>query len=93
MKEFDEGNNQTWRDVYVGFKGPILLDSGGAPDPAYTPEVGYGFVDEGQADVVANCGSEPYQTYRRGPDGQVTYRFDHLLPGPSTGSGQGISTT
>jgi hypothetical protein len=82
VNEFDEGNNQTWQDVYVGFAGPILLDSGkvGA-DPAYTKTIGYGAVDEGQPDEFGNCGSEPYQTFRRDPGGRVVYRFDHLLPG------------
>jgi hypothetical protein len=81
VDEYDEGNNDTWQDVYVGFAGPILLDSGGVSDPAYTTTLGYGVVDEGQADVLGNCGSEPYQTFRRDPDGRVVYRFDHLLPG------------
>jgi subtilase family serine protease len=81
ISEFDEGNNQTWQDVYVGFAGPLLLDSGTVSDVEYTPEQGYGYVDEGQADILGDCGSEPYQTYRLDPDGRVVYRFDHLLPG------------
>ena len=83
VSEFDEGNNQSWEDVYVGFAGPLLLDSGGptASDPPYTSTLGYGVVDEGQADILGDCGSERYQTYRLDPDGRVVYRFDHLLPG------------
>jgi len=83
VNEFDEGNNQTWQDVYVGFAGPLLLDSGAATDPVYTTTLGYGFVDEGQADVIATCGtgSRPEETLRRDPGGRVVYRFDHLLPG------------
>jgi len=82
VNEYDEGNNDTWRDVYVGLRGPILLDSGNvAADLAYTPALGYGVVDEGQPDVLANCGSNPEQTYRRDPGGRVVYRFDYLLPG------------
>jgi hypothetical protein len=52
VNEYDEGNNDAWRDVYVGLRGPILLDSGGASDVAYTLERGYGYVDEGQPDVT-----------------------------------------
>jgi len=83
VNEYDEGNNQSWRDVYVGFAGPLLLDSGTATDPAYTPSTGYGFVDEGQPDVVTTCGAgnRPEETLRRDPGGRVVYRFDHLLPG------------
>jgi subtilase family serine protease len=53
VNEYDEGNNDAWRDVYVGLRGPILLDSGGASDAPYTPERGYGYVDEGQPDVTS----------------------------------------
>jgi hypothetical protein len=82
VSEFDEGNNLTWRDVYVGFQGPIALDSGNlSADPAYTTTLGYGVVDEGTADVLGNCGTSPHQTYRRDPSNRVVYRFDHLLPG------------
>jgi len=83
VNEFDEGNNQTWYDVYVGFRGPLLLDSGTATDPAYAPGTGYGFVDEGIQDAVDTCGagSRPEETLRRDPGGRVVYRFDHLLPG------------
>jgi hypothetical protein len=62
----------------VGFKGPLLLDSGGDTDPQYTQERGYGYLD-GQASAF--CGTEPSQTLRADADGQVQYRFDHLLPG------------
>ena len=81
VNEFDEGNNQSWEDVHVGFAGPILLDSGTAGDVDYTAERGYGYVDEEQADILGNCGTEPYQTYRLDADGRVAYHFDHLLPG------------
>ncbi len=81
VDEYDEGNNERWRDVYVGLASPVTLDSGAASDVAYAPETGYGYVDEGQPDVIDNCGAEPHQTFRRDPDGRVTYRFDHLQPG------------
>ena len=81
VNEYDEGNNDAWLDVYVGLRGPILLDSGGASDVAYTPERGYGYVDEGQPDVTTGCGSQGYETLRLDPGGRVVYRFDHLLPG------------
>ena len=83
VDEFDEGNNQSWQDVYVGLAGPLNLDSGGASDLVYTSTVGFGVVDVGQPDLTANCdgGSSPQETLRRDPTGEVVYRFDHLLPG------------
>ena len=82
VNEYDEGNNDKWLDVYVGFGGAILLDSGSvASDVAYTSALGYGAVDEGQTDEFGNCGTEPWQTFRRDPGGRAVYRFDHLLPG------------
>jgi PKD repeat protein len=81
VNEFDEGNNGVWREVYVGLRGPILIDSGAANDAPYTPALGYGYLDTGQPDEVVQCGAQPYETLRRDPDGQVAYRFDHLLPG------------
>jgi hypothetical protein len=82
VNEYNEGNNKTWKDVYVGFAGPLLVDSGAAGDLAYAGASGYGYVDEGVADqTVTWCGSQPSQTSRMGPDGRVLYRFDHLLPG------------
>ncbi len=81
VNEFDEGNNQSWEDIYIGFAGPVLLDSGAAGDVQYTTEQGYGYVDEGQADILSDCGTEPYQTYRLDADGRVVYHFDHLLSG------------
>ncbi|MBU1750130.1 MAG: hypothetical protein KKA73_20795, partial [Chloroflexi bacterium] len=83
VNEYDEGNNDTWYDVYVGFRGPILVNSGAGSDTPYTTAAGYGYVDEGQPDVVATCGGgvQPEETLRRDPDGRVVYRFDHLLPG------------
>ena len=78
--EYDEGNNQTWMDLYVGFAGPILLDSGGgdAHDPAYDAAIGFGYLN-GQANTF--CGTAPEQSQRSDGSGQVQYRFDHLLPG------------
>jgi hypothetical protein len=83
INEFDEGNNQSWQDIYVGFAGPILLDSGTVSDVDYTAERGYGYVDEDEDDMMVTCGDgiKPEETLRRDPGGQVVYRFDHLLPG------------
>ena len=83
VNEFNEGNNLLWQDVYVGFAGPLLLDSGSvATDPAYTPSLGYGVVDTGQIDVISSCGGTlPEETLRRDPGGEIVYQFDHLLPG------------
>lgn len=84
VNESDEGNNRSWQDVYVGLAAPVLLDSGAAGEPVYTPSVGYGVVDEGQPDVTsAPCGNGTTveETQRLDFDGRVVYRFDHLLPG------------
>ncbi|MCD6291573.1 MAG: hypothetical protein J7M34_13825, partial [Anaerolineae bacterium] len=78
VDEYDEGNNDAWRDVYVGLASPVLLDSGGASDVAYAPDQGYGYLN-GQANTF--CGTEPDQSQRSDPAGRVEYRFDHLLPG------------
>ena len=79
VDEYDEGDNQTWRDVYVGFAGPILLDSGGDPDPVYTSTLGYGYLN---ADTrVVSCGTGPEDTLRAANSDTLYYRFDHLLPG------------
>jgi len=77
----DRSNNLSWQDIYVGFAGPLLLDSGGATDPAYASEIGYGVLDEGPADVTGSCGVAPHESYRLDPAGRLVYRFDHLLPG------------
>ncbi len=82
IPERHERNNSRWIDVYVGFAGSIELDSGNpASDPTYTAETGAGVIENAQPDTLGNCGSENYQTYRRDPQGQLQYRFDHLLPG------------
>lgn len=87
INEFDEGNNRTWRDVYVGLDGPLALDGGSGSEQVYTPELGFGVLDEGLPDVIGGCPSAPLsagiagKTHRRDPDGRLVYRFDHLLPG------------
>jgi len=83
ISEFDEVNNDELFGVYVGFRGPILIDSGGASDVAYTPTMGYGYIDEGVEDFVMECGGLIYERMRLDTDGKVRYRFDHLLPGHS----------
>jgi hypothetical protein len=80
VNEFDEGNNDAWRDVYVGFRGPILLDSGGASDPPYTSTLGYGYLNPGTR-IVTCGGSAPEATSRAAFTSTLYYRFDHLLPG------------
>lgn len=79
VDEYDEGNNEAWRDVYVGFAGPILIDSGGASDPAYTSTIGYGYLTSNTR--VVTCGTEPEETLRAAYGDRLDYRFDHLLPG------------
>ena len=79
VNEFDESNNLLWRDVYVGFAGPLLLDSGSvSADPVYTPSLGYGYLN-GQASTY--CGSSTNESQRSDANGEVNYRFDYLLPG------------
>lgn len=76
----DRSGNDAWRDVFVGFRGPILLDSGAASDVPYSPATGYGYVDVGLADATASCGAQPYQSLRIDPGGRVMYQFDNLQP-------------
>lgn len=83
VNEFQEVNNITWQDVFVGLKSPILLDSGVTDqDPLYSMTAGFGVVDIGQPDVLTQCSVEnlPESTLRRDPGGKVEYRFDHLVP-------------
>lgn len=80
VNESDEANNDSWRDVYVGFASPLLIDSGGGAsfDPAYTPELGFGYL--GGEDSTF-CGSDVTNSARKDYSAAVRYRFDHLLPG------------
>jgi hypothetical protein len=83
VSESNEGNNRPWKTVYVGLPGPVMLDSGNASsDVAFSTTTGFGFVDEGQPDVLDTCGSgNATETYRLDPSGAVKYRFDYLQPG------------
>ena len=79
VNESNEGNNQNWRDIYVGFAGARELDSGGATDQAYTTENGYGYMEDSTETNI--CDDTPAGTQRKDNDGDIIYRFDHLLPG------------
>jgi len=84
INDADRSNNLAWQEVYVGFAGPLLLDSGGTTDPPYSAVPGYGVVDEGPVDVVGTCGPAVHESYRldtTSTGGRVIYNFDHLLPG------------
>lgn len=84
VNDADRSNNLAWQEVYVGFAGPLLLDSGGTTDPPYSAVPGYGVVDEGPVDVVGTCGPAVHESYRldtTSTGGRVIYNFDHLLPG------------
>ncbi|MBI1801735.1 MAG: hypothetical protein HYR71_08925 [Chloroflexi bacterium] len=81
VSDSNRANNDLWLDAFVGFRGPILLDSGGATDPAYTAALGYGYLDEGGADVAVTCAFSSTINMRQDPGGRVVYRFDNLLPG------------
>jgi len=76
----DRGGNDAWRDVYVGFHGPLLINSGSAGDQGYNAATSFGYVDEQSADVTGACNAS-VPTFRRDPNGRVVYRFDNLLPG------------
>ena len=84
VNEADRGNNLSWRDVYVGFAGPLLLDSGGATDPVYSTETGYGVLDENPLDFIGTCFPTSYESYRLEYAGRVVYLFNHLLQAIST---------
>ncbi|MCX7689067.1 MAG: hypothetical protein N2045_13975, partial [Fimbriimonadales bacterium] len=79
VNEYDESNNDAWRDLYVGFRGPILVDSGGPSDPPYSATLGYGYISTGTR--VVSCGLGPESTLRAASTNAISYRFDHLLPG------------
>ena len=80
VNEYDEGNNDSWRDVYTGLASPLLIDSGGgdAYDPAYSESLGFGYLDN---NIISSCDASVEGTQRNDYDGDVRYRFDHLLPG------------
>jgi hypothetical protein len=80
VSEFDEMNNDAWRDLSVGFAGPIAIDAGGADDLAYTAERGYGYLSADTRTIACNGGSAAEETVRAASTYTLTYRFDHLLP-------------
>jgi hypothetical protein len=83
VDEANTGNNLIWSDVVVGLKSPVLIDSGKAGlDVAYDDQLGYGYLDEGMADVLTTCGvgTGVENTLRMDPGGSVRYKFDHLVP-------------
>jgi hypothetical protein len=73
-------NRQASLPVFVGFHGPILIDSGGANDSAYTATVGYGFLGE-DGGVSSACGTVSYRTFRQAVSGPLQYRFDNFQAG------------
>jgi Domain of unknown function DUF11/CARDB len=73
-------NRQAGLTVFVGFRGPILIDSGGPNDRAYAPTVGYGFLGA-DGGVSSACGTVSYRTFRQGAGGSLQYRFDNFQPG------------
>ena len=81
VNEFDESNNDLWRDVYVGLRGPILIDSGSgnATDQPYTSTLGYGYVTTGTR-IIACGGGSADSTLRAALTNRIDYRFDHLQP-------------
>ncbi|MGC8782208.1 MAG: CARDB domain-containing protein, partial [Anaerolineae bacterium] len=81
INEYDEGNNDAWRDVYVGFGGPIRVDAGAASDPTYTPAAGFGYLNTGTRTVSCGGSAAADATLRAAITSTLLYRFDHLLPG------------
>lgn len=81
VNESDTANNDLWIDRHISVGGGYDIDSGVAlSDTAYSEQNGAGTIDSGQPDSLESCGSTPDDTYRRAPDGAITYRFDHLNP-------------
>ncbi len=87
VSEGDEGNNDLIFPAYIGFRGPILINSGAGvvADPSYDPARGWGFKERGDPDQTATCGSGEDPTIRLDTtgtvDGGIEYRFDNLQPG------------
>lgn len=81
VRESNEHNNRTTLPVYIGLRGPVLLDSGDLNEPFYTPALGYGVIDADQNDITGTCGTRPDESYRLAADGDLVYQFDHLVPG------------
>ena len=77
VNESDEANNDMAYPVIVALYDQFYADSGGAPDPAYDPITGYGWLSGTQTDT---WGSTPEESYRWNPAGPVRYRFDYLAP-------------
>ena len=80
VNESNESNNSSWRDLYVGFAGPLLLDSGAADEMAYTNESGYGYLN---GTATTFCGTQPNQSQRHDASGEVRYRVDLCFPATS----------
>lgn len=79
VHEGDEGNNQGAGEFYVGIGPEVYMDSGDSPDPAFSPTLGYGYIN-GEP-LAWGGGTLPTETVRWTADGNagVQYRFDHLL--------------
>ena len=72
-----EDNNSASGSIFVGMPGEFYSDCGGNDDPAFDAEVGYGYLS-GQPLV---WGSTVEETARWSSSGNVSYRFDYLIPG------------
>jgi hypothetical protein len=81
VAESDEGNNDRWLDVYVGFLSPIAIDAGAAADLPYMTTVGYGYLNSGTRTVSCGGSAAPDATLRAAITSTLLYRFDHLLQG------------
>lgn len=79
VREGDESNNQGTGEFYVGIGPEVYMDSGSSPDPAFSPTLGYGYLN-GEP-LAWGGGTLPTETVRWNADGDtgVQYRFDHLL--------------
>ncbi|MBM4457991.1 MAG: hypothetical protein FJ011_09545, partial [Chloroflexi bacterium] len=86
VNESNAGNNDRWLDVYVGFRGPILVDSGAitgaiTEDRPYSATLGFGYLNSGTRTVSCGGSSAADATLRAAITSTLLYRFDYLLPG------------
>ena len=58
VDEYDEDNNLSWQDAYIGFPSPLVWIAGVIPMTTYAAQTGYGVVDAGADDILGYCGTD-----------------------------------